>query len=170
MFFRYSAAGVPPVSGVADGWYYRWARIHLPTIVQRWKVQLRLFKWRQQCHDQGRWSMSLAPTNGQHHLRWQELPLPSGLQPWRRSCCRNEKVKLEQTDKQTTNSPRILNPQWTVTSNGDLMPWIGRNVPVATKSSTRRCPGLILSPVLLLLLVAVVSDKLWALCTGHIIW
>lgn len=115
----------------------------------------------ERCHSE--W----APTNGQHHLRWQELPLPGGLQPWCRSCCRNEKVKLEQTDKQTTNSPRILNPHRTVTSNGDLMPWIGRNVPVATESSTRRCPGLILSPVLLLLLVAVVSDKLWALGTDN---
>uniref|UniRef100_A0A8D8I5E3 (northern house mosquito) hypothetical protein n=1 Tax=Culex pipiens TaxID=7175 RepID=A0A8D8I5E3_CULPI len=61
---------------------------------------------------------------------------------------------------------RILNPHRTVTSNGDLMPWIGSNVPVATESSTRRCPVLILSPVLLLL-VAVVSDKLWALGTDN---
>lgn len=99
-------------------------------------------------------------------MRWQELPLPSGLQPWRRSCYRNEKVKLEQTDKQTTNSPRILNPQRTVTSNGDLMPWIGSNVPVATESSTRRCPVLILSPVLLLL-VAVISGQLGALGTDN---
>uniref|UniRef100_A0A8D8L1N5 (northern house mosquito) hypothetical protein n=1 Tax=Culex pipiens TaxID=7175 RepID=A0A8D8L1N5_CULPI len=56
---------------------------------------------------------------------------------------------------------RILNPHRTVTSNGDLMPWIGSNVPVATESSTRRCPVLILSPVLLLL-VAVVSGQLRA--------
>uniref|UniRef100_A0A8D8BJZ6 (northern house mosquito) hypothetical protein n=1 Tax=Culex pipiens TaxID=7175 RepID=A0A8D8BJZ6_CULPI len=86
---------------------------------------------------------------------------PNGRQRTGSITCGGRSCHYRAVYSRGVEAARILNPHRTVTSNGDLMPWIGSNVPVATESSTRRCPVLILSPVLLLL-VAVVSGQLRA--------